>query len=152
MSVNLKAKLVDSVEAAYKEINSIPVDLDKAVELLMNFNADTTEEAKQFKKLARKFNGSDPKYQEKQTLKFMKEKLFPKFKTHFLDVMYPKGEYEILKKEIIAVYIFGSFIEGHATTTQIDIPTQFKLLTIELTNRIYGKLFEEGKKELERKQ
>jgi len=141
----MESKLVTSMEEAKKEKNGIIIDLDKGVELLVAFNKKTVSKSKKFKKFAKKFNGANPELQKKKILKFMKDELYPIFKVEFLDKFYKNKEYEVLDKDIIATYIFGSFLEGHATTTKIDIPTQFKLITAELTNRIYAELEKKSK-------
>ena len=137
-------KIVDSFEKAYEEKNGVIIDLDRGVELLMNFNKKGVTKAKKFKKFAKKFNGANPELQKKKVLKFMKDELYLTFKNEFLDKFYLNKEYEIIDKDIISTYIFGSFLEGHATTTNIDIPTQFKLIIVELTNRIYDELNKQG--------
>ena len=134
----MEAKIVNSYEEAYKEKNGIVIDLDKGVELLLNFNKKTITKSKKFKKIAKKFNGSNPELQKKKILKFMKDELYLIFRNEFLDKFYLNNEYEVLDKDIISVYIFGSFLEGHATTTKMDVPTQFKAIIVELTNRIYN--------------
>jgi hypothetical protein len=133
----MKSKIVTSVEEAKKENNSVIIDLDEGVEYLFNFNKKTWPYAKKFKKLSRKFDGSNPELQKKKVLKFMKDELYNIFKNEFLDKFYKNKEYEVLDKDIIAVYIFGCFVEGHAKGVEIDLPTQFKLIIKELTDRIY---------------
>jgi len=142
----MESKLVTSMEDAKKQKNGIIVDLDKGVELLVQFNKKTISKSKQFKKFAKKFNGADPVLQKKKILKFIKEEIYPIYQKEFLDKFYENKEYEILDIDVLATYTFGSFIEGHATTSKIDIPTQFKLITAELTNRIYAELQKKGKK------
>ena len=136
----METKLVASEEEANSQKNGIVMDLDLGVEYLVQFNKKTVSKSKQFKKIAKKFKGADPVLQRKKILKFMKDELYPIFQREFLDKFYKNKEYEVLDKDIIATYIFGTFLEGHSTTTKIDIPTQFKLITVELTNRIYSEL------------
>jgi len=143
--MKIQNKFVDNLEDAYKEVNRKVIDLDEAVELLMNFNTKSIPYAKKFKNMSSKFNGSNPKGQEKKAKKFAIDNLLPIFESEFLIKFYPNKEYQILDKNIIAIYILGCFIEGHATTTKIDIDKQFKLLTVELTNNIYKGLAEAHK-------
>ena len=140
----MERKVVTSFDEAYEEKNGIVIDLDKGVELLIEFNKKTVSRSKKFKKFAKKFNGANPELQKKKVLKFMKDELYLVYKNEFLDKFYLNKEYEVLDKDILSVYIFGSFLEGHATTTKIDIPTQFKLLIVELTNRIYDEIKKKG--------
>lgn len=146
--MQITSKLTTSVEEAYKEKNGIVIDLDLGVELLRNFNKKTLSKAKEFKKYAKKFNGKNQEFQKNKVIKFMKEELYVFFQREFLDKFYLNKEYEVLDKDIIAVYIFGTFLEGHATTTQIDIPTQFKLVIVEMTQRIYEELAKKANGEL----
>ena len=141
MSDKIKAKIVDSIEKAYKEVNGIVVDLDKASELLTDFNANVAEEAKEFKTFVKGLKNVSPEGRKSKAIDFAKKKLYSKFQESFLDKFYPSKEYEVMEKDDICVYILGSFIEGQAKISTIDVDTQFKLLVSELTNRIYAGLF-----------
>jgi hypothetical protein len=133
--LEVTSKIVESEEEANKEANKIVYDLDNAVILLMNFNKKSVSKAKNFKKIAKKFNGSDPEKQKKEIFKYIEKELAPIFFNEFSSKFYFNGELDGLDKEILNTYIFGAFLEGHAKKLELNIPLMFKKLVKELTDR-----------------
>jgi len=131
----LESKVVSSLEEAEKQKNGIIYDLDQGVVLLMNFNKKSVSKAKAFKKIAKKFNGADPEKQKKEIFKFINKELAPLFYNEFTSKFYKNDELDGLDKNILNTYIFGAFLEGHAKKLEVNIPTLFKNLIKELTDR-----------------
>lgn len=118
--------------------NSIVIDIDKGIELLLEFNRKTVIFEKEFQKLTKKQNGKDPDFQKKLVLKFVKEKLLNIFKYEFLDKFYLKEEYKKLENEILLTYIFGIFVIGHSKKFENDIMSGYAKVIKEMSDRIYG--------------
>ena len=131
----IETKIVNSLEEAETESNKIIYDLDAGVMLLMNFNKKCVGKAKDFKKIAKKFDGSDGNKQKKAIFKFIDKELAPIFYNEFTSKFYKNDELSHLDKEALNTYIFGSFIEGHAKKLEIDITLLFKNLIKEMTDR-----------------
>jgi len=135
---NISVKLVDSTADAYKEKNGLVIDLDLGLSYLMKFNAKTITKAKKFKKLLKKIDNLNKDAKQEEIFRFIEKELFAMFTYEFLDKFYKNKEYEILDKNDLYIYVFGAFIQGHAT--KIDINRMLKMSIIELTNRIYDEL------------
>lgn len=106
----MKSTIVNDL--AEVKANSIVIDLDKGYELIENFIQLTKHELTLLKKLQIKVDKLNEKIKKKKYLEFGKEFLYPKFKKHVFDNLYPK-DIKYNMNEIL-IYVIGIFSIYHA--------------------------------------
>ena len=147
----METKVVDSIEKIENE-NALVYDIDHGVELVENFNRKSTRFEKEFKKLSKKQKGTDPNYQKKIVLKFVKNNLLPIWKNEVESKFWTAGEMDYLDNDVIYTYIFGAFVTGHSKGLQQHMRTAFANVLKEMTDRAIAAKENLDYQELRRKQ
>jgi len=132
----METKIVNKPEDA--PLNSISYDIDHGIELLLEFNRQTTRFEKDFKKLTKKFKGADPEYQKKQVFKFVQAKLLPFWNTIVQPKFWKGSELDSLSSDTLSTYIFGVFVIGHSKALQQDMQEGFARTLKEMTDRAFA--------------
>ncbi len=127
--------VVKSEEEAFKVENGIIIDLNKGIELLLEFNRKTVKFSKEFKKLVNKQKECDSAYQKKLCLKFVETNLFKIWEKEFGEIFF-KDDFKRLDKEILYTYIFGTFVIGHSKKTQENLGKLYARVIGEMATKI----------------